>query len=99
MILVHVEHYLNEEGKKYFSKWIIEIREVLAIFNGFMDLQEIHEINGDNSNLLLKFDNLENLKKWSSSMEHNFYLNLLKKFMNQKQKSRIYILDKLESNS
>lgn len=35
MIVVVVEHFLNEEGRRYFPIWVEEIAEVLRDFEGF----------------------------------------------------------------
>ena len=91
MLLILVEHYLNQEGKNYFEEWINEVRIILGKYKGFQSIEKNEDIeNTDRSLLLLKFENLELLRIWSSSQEHDKMIKLLKKYMIKKQKSQIF---------
>ena len=44
MILVFVEHFLNEKGKAYFPKWLKELNNVLPNHEGFIDIEKIKDV-------------------------------------------------------
>lgn len=92
MIIVHVEHFLNPEGIKYFPQWIKETAETLKSYEGFVSIQQVQAIDSDNKcQLLLEFENLELLQKWSKSEDHEKLVNdKLSFYKIKKQKSIIY---------
>ena len=72
MILVFVEHFLNEKGQNYFPEWIKEVKEVLNNFDGYIDLEQLRDIQNEKRSLLqLRFDNIALLKKWAASEVHD----------------------------
>ncbi len=90
MLLILVEHYLDKSGKEYFDKWINEVRSILNKFEGFQSIEKLEDVEDKERNLLLlKFDNIELLRKWSNSEEHNDMIKRLNKYMLKKQKSQI----------
>lgn len=90
MIFVFVEHFLNEEGKAYFPKWLKELSSVLPNHEGFVSIEKIEDVENDERSLLmLKFKDYELLRKWSKSDEHDKMLSLLRKYMLRKQYSQI----------
>jgi len=90
MILILVEHHLNKLGKEYFEEWTNEVRIILQKFEGFQSLNMIEDIENTNRDiLLLKFENIELLRIWSKSHEHNQMIEQLTKFMTKKQKSQV----------
>ncbi len=90
MLLILVEHYLDKSGKEYFDKWINEVRIILNKFKGFQSIEKLEDVEDkERSLLLLKFENIELLREWSNSEEHNNMIKLLEKHMIKKQKSQI----------
>lgn len=91
MILVIVEHFLNEAGRQYFSRWLEEIETVLKNYEGFQSIEQIQKIEEPESvHLLMHFSSIDLLRKWAKSQEHDDMLGRLKPFMVQKQKSLIF---------
>ncbi len=90
MLLILVEHYLDKSGKEYFDEWINEVRIILNKFKGFQSIEKLEDIEDKERNLLLlKFENIKLLRKWSNSEEHNNMIKRLKNHMIKKQKSQI----------
>lgn len=90
MLLILVEHYLDKSGKDYFEKWINEVGTVLSNFKGFQSIEKLEDVEDKERNLLLlKFENIELLREWSNSEEHEKVLGLLKHYTIKKQKSQI----------
>ncbi len=90
MLFVLIEHYLDKSGKEYFDKWLNEVRIVLTKFNGFQFLEKVEDVEDKERDLLLlKFENLELLRKWANSEEHNNMIKLLENHMLKKQTSQI----------
>ena len=91
MIGVWVEHFLNSEGKAYFSQWIQQIKTPLSKFEGYVDIQELRDVeHQDRSLLYLRFESLEQLRTWARSEVHEFELAKLRPFMEKKPKSQIF---------
>ena len=91
MIVIIVEHFLNQAGKDIFSDWILSTSEVLQSYEGFLSLQRIEDIENPHKTMLeLRFQNLELLRIWSRSQDHEAAINSLKPFREKKQESRLY---------
>ena len=92
MIVVHVEHFLNDEGKAFFPKWLDDVEKRLQSHRGFLSLRRLERVDHpDGCHLLLRFESLDLLKKWSSSEDHSHLLERLAPFRVQKHISEIYI--------
>ncbi len=91
MILVIVEHFLSPAGKAYFPEWVVETRQILQHFDGFIKLEMIRSIsNKEGTFLMLQFKDMERLHHWASSFEHNQMLEKLAPFRLHKQQSSIF---------
>ncbi len=92
MIMVLIEHFLNEQGREYLPHWLGELRPILRDVEGFRSVQQLQLIhtNPNRAHLVLKFQTLEQLKVWSRSEEHQYYLEKLAPFMLQKPHSQIF---------
>jgi len=91
MIIVIVEHYLNQEGKLYFPSWIKETEKILLKWSGFNCIKQLKKDNDKTeTSLYLEFNSLDELHIWSSSLDHSEILNRLKPFRIKKQDSMIY---------
>lgn len=91
MLHIIVEHFLNKEGQARFSKWVLETRKVLKDFEGFIEINELEDVENNNrSVLLLKFENYSLLRKWSRSNDHEKVLKKIRPHMKKKQKSQIF---------
>ena len=72
MVIVLVEHFLSEEGQRYFPEWIEEIAEVLRGFEGFISIRQLTDVeNPERCHLLLRFESLDLLRAWADSEEHD----------------------------
>ena len=81
MIIVHIQHFLNSEGQNYFPKWLEAVANILRQFEGFVSLQQLSNLSdGSECHLLLEFESLELLDKWSSSDTHNELVSKLDPF-------------------
>lgn len=91
MIVVHVEHFLNAEGVAYFPQWIVEAREVLSKFAGFRSIQQLEWVDDpQTSHLWLEFEDLDLLRAWSASAEHDELIARLGAYQVKKQESKIF---------
>ncbi len=91
MIYVLIEHYLSEGGKQYFPKWVDAVRDALKSQKGFLQLEQIKDMEDiDRSLLLLQFNTLENLQLWAKSEVHQTLLQNLQHYRIKKQQSQIY---------
>lgn len=92
MVTVLVEHYLNDEGKRYFSNWIDEVELVLKEISGFRSIRQVYKAGEESKSfLILEFEDYELLKLWSGSKKHELLINRLKPYMVEKQRSSIFI--------
>ena len=97
MILVIVEHFLTDDGMKFFPEWIRKTNEILLSFEGFISLEQIESIPNENRTLLLlRFTSIEQLRAWSSSSAHQQALDELMPYRLVKQKSLIYQLGRMD---
>ena len=72
MIIVHVEHFLDEAGQLYFPQWLQEAAAVLRGFDGFLDIRQLRHIETPFAcHLLLRFESLSLLQNWAKSAEHD----------------------------
>lgn len=91
MVVVIVEHFLDEVGRKYFPDWIMEVRQVLKEYKGFHSIQQIRDKDKlDGSHLILYFENLDLLWIWAKSKEHDQLIAKLLPFKIKKQQSQVY---------
>lgn len=91
MIIVIVEHFLNEAGRTYFPSWVGEVEKVLEKWPGFVNIQPIKQVEKlEATCLLLRFENLPLLRDWAASDDHQEILDLLIPFREQKQRSQIF---------
>ena len=91
MITVIVEHYLNEEGKTVFSSWVNELKKILKPYKGYVSLDQLIDVEDESRTLLeLKFENMELLRYWSKSKEHDQAIAQLLEYRIKKQKSQIF---------
>ncbi len=93
MIIVHVQHFLTEEGKAFFPEWIDHVRNELQNFDGFIELHQAVSLrNSNETHLFLTFESLDSLKIWSTSKCHDLFIEKLAPFMVKKQESTIFKL-------
>lgn len=91
MVIVLVEHFLTDEGKRLLPAWIDSVREALGDYPGFVGIEQIKdEADANRTLLFLQFDTLENLRHWTRSEAHESLLAELEPRMVQKQKSQIF---------
>ncbi|MBX2874736.1 MAG: hypothetical protein KTR30_21615 [Saprospiraceae bacterium] len=91
MIIVIVEHFLNEAGQTYFPEWVEEVEKVLDRWPGFINLQRIKKVEQPEATwLILRFETLPLLRAWAASEDHEYILGLLTPYRWQKQRSQIF---------
>lgn len=90
MIIVIVEHYLNQEGKSYFPSWLKSVRTKLKKWSGFIRIELLKGDDKARCILYLEFCSREGLNLWGLSIEHSEMLNNLSKFSTKKHYSRTY---------
>ncbi len=94
MIVVFVEHFLDEEGRRYFSDWIEEVDEVLQEFEGFISIQQLTDVEDpERCALLLQFERLDLLRAWADSDEHDRMIERLAPYQTRTQTSEIFRAD------
>lgn len=91
MVIVFVEHFLNEEGQRYFPTWIEEIAEVLRDFEGFLSIRQLTDVEDpERCHLLLRFESVELLRAWADSDAHDRMIDRLAPYQKRKQTSEIF---------
>ena len=87
MLLVHVQHFLNEEGKDFFPIFIREMKIAMIEYNkGFMTLRQLIKENKPcETHFLLEYENFELLKEFSQTETHSRLINKLKTYQLKKQ--------------
>lgn len=91
MVIVIVEHYLNEAGQRYFPAWLEEVEQILREWSGFISIEQIRKVEQSKATwLLLRFENLPLLRAWAKSEDHQGILDLLAPFRERKQHSQIF---------
>ena len=88
MLIIHVQHFLTNEGKKFFSQFVDEMRKAMTSYNnGFISLRQlIKEDAQDECHFLLEYDNFHLLQEFSKTEAHTLLIEKLKTFQIQKQK-------------
>jgi len=91
MIVVFVEHFLNDEGQRYFPTWIDEIAEVLRDVEGFISIRQLHDTDQpDRCVLLLRFESMDLLRAWADSTAHDRMIDRLAPYQTRTQTSEIF---------
>ena len=91
MIIVLVEHYLTDEGRKEFPEWIDRVRVIVKEFEGYISLKHLIDVQNEARSLLeLRFESLELLRKWSKSEAHDKAILELLEVRVKKQYSQIF---------
>ncbi|WP_138431625.1 antibiotic biosynthesis monooxygenase family protein [Fodinibius saliphilus] len=91
MIIVHIKHFLNQQGEEYFGKWVSEVADILSDFKGFISLEIIEEIDeASESQLLLRFEDEPLLRKWADSPEHDALVSKLFPYQLKPYSSQTY---------
>lgn len=87
MIIIHVEHFLNEKGKEYFPTFVKEMRKAMIVYNnGYISLRQLIRENAKGeTHFLLEYVNFELLQEFSKIEPHTKLLNELKKYQLKKQ--------------
>lgn len=91
MILVYVQHFLNDEGQRYFPTWLRETADTLRKFEGFVSLSQlVHVEEPEGCYLTLEFTSLDLLRMWSKSEEHDALIAKLAPYRYRKQRSQVF---------
>lgn len=93
MIIVIVEHFLNQAGKLYFPSWLMKVRKELKNWPGFKRIELLKKNDEVSSLLYMEFNSKEELSLWAQSYEHDQLLKLLLPFRLKKQHSELYEFD------
>lgn len=71
MLIIHVKHYLNSEGKKIFDAWFKQCFDYLSKQDGFCSLQRaFDDTEPETVHIWLHFENREKMAVWGNSPEH-----------------------------
>lgn len=90
MVIIIVEHYLNQEGELYFPSWLQEVRNKLKKWPGFIRLKLLESKGKTQCILYLEFSSKEKLNLWAASIEHSEMLTNISKFKIKKYHSTVY---------
>ncbi len=89
-VLIIVEHFLSSEGRSYFDEWLEEVYKTLQKFEGYRSIRRIYDTGNNERTLLhLRFSELDLLRSWSSSEEHDEMLDSIRPDQLEKQKSQV----------
>ena len=91
MVIAHVHHLLNEPGQRYFPDWLQIAAGKLRQFEGFISIRQLIDIEHPlECHLLLEFDSLPLLWRWSSSPLHDDLIALLEPFRTGPLQSTVF---------
>ena len=91
MVFVYVQHFLNEEGQRYFPTWLAETANTLRSFDGFISIKRLASIEEQEGCYLgLEFTSLDLLRRWSTSQEHGALIAKLAPYRYKKQRSQVF---------
>ena len=91
MILVYVQHFLNDEGQRYFPLWVAETADTLRAFGGFISIKQLEHVEEpEGCYLALEFTSLDLLRVWSKSEEHDALIAKLRPYRYQRQRSQVF---------
>jgi len=77
-LIVHVKHFLDANGIKFFPRWFEKAVKLLLEREGFLSIGYAYDSNEEGCvNLWLEFECLEKLKKWGTSKLHDDLVNEL----------------------
>ena len=87
MIIIHVEHFLNKAGKKYFPIFIKEMRKAMIKYNkGFISLRQLEKEDATTeTHFLLEYENIDLLQEFSKTEPHVKLIEEIKKHQVRKQ--------------
>jgi antibiotic biosynthesis monooxygenase (ABM) superfamily enzyme len=96
MIFVHIQHFLNDDGQRHFHEWLTQIANALSGFDGFIRVRQLTKVDhADECHLMLEFETLEQLRKWSASAEQKALIEQLAPFTLRAWESDIYEVGRL----
>jgi antibiotic biosynthesis monooxygenase (ABM) superfamily enzyme len=71
MIIIHVKHYLNPQGLRFFDEWFDLCHTFLSKQAGFIFLQRAYDNTEPSTvHIWLHFETREQLIPWGNSNEH-----------------------------
>jgi antibiotic biosynthesis monooxygenase (ABM) superfamily enzyme len=96
MIFVHIQHFLNNDGRRYFHEWLTQVANTLSSFDGFIRIRQLSKIDhGDECHFMLEFESVEQLRKWSASSQHKRLIEQLAPYSLRASESDIYEVGRL----
>ena len=91
MVVIYVEHFLDSEGQRIFPDWIKEVARELKNFEGFVALRQLKLIDDPTAcHLILEFESLAYLRKWSASDVHAKVVARLAPYRTKPQEAKLF---------
>lgn len=79
MFIVYVKHYLNHDGIQYFyDTWFPKVETIMSQQEGYISVK--HEVERDSNdcvNVIVTFNDKENLEQWAKHRDHDELVNAL----------------------
>lgn len=84
MLIIHVKHFLNKDGIKFFDQWFDGCLQFLSKKEGFLLLQRaFDDTNLGCVHIWLHFENREKLETWGNTEEHALLIAQLDPYRTQ----------------
>jgi antibiotic biosynthesis monooxygenase (ABM) superfamily enzyme len=91
MISKHIRHYLNDEGKIYFTQWLQELKRAKEETPGFEAiLLGSEQDDKQATHLILQFKNQSGYQSWSDNPAHEVLLQDLKPYLIRDSEIRLF---------
>ena len=92
MITVYVEHYLNTDGKYFFSGWVEKVKSAIQTREGFISIENALKSDEEHkdwcASVLLEFENEALLNAWVATSEHEALVDNLDPYRTRPWKVR-----------
>lgn len=97
MLIIHIKHYLNDQGIKFFDVWFEKVFGYISKKEGFLLLERAFDNNNQECvHIWLHFRDRETLKAWAQSDEHNQIVRELDSYRTASWEATWYNTEKAE---
>src|SRR5579862_7677743 len=95
MLIIHVKHYLNLNGRHFFDAWFKDCYRYLSQQDGFISLHRaFDDTETETVHIWLHFENREKITIWGTSSEHAKLISTLDPYRTQDWEVTWYDTDK-----
>lgn len=97
MVFAIVEHFLNDDGRRYFAAWVQHVAKVVATNESAISVARVTGINARNRRyeperciVEVRAASLQGLIDWIATEQHRSIVALLEHYVLQERRTSIY---------